>query len=84
MSLPPIQSFLKDIFTGKDGESFDLGRLLWAGTAIWAPALQTFDVVANHVRFDIQAFGVGMGVILAGGGGALALKRKTEPDAADP
>jgi hypothetical protein len=69
--------FFRDLFTGVDGETFDLGRVLLAvgciamvfgaGKIIWTGAL------------DFVAFGGGFGGLLVGGGGLLALKRQTEP-----
>jgi hypothetical protein len=72
-----MSKFIKDILTGIDGQSYDLGRVLLtlgcltmifgAGKIIWTGSL------------DFVAFGAGFGGLLVGGGGLLALKRQTEP-----
>lgn len=68
---------IRDLFTGIDGETWDLGRFLLAGgcstmigggvAAIW------------HGSLDFVAFGGGFGGLLTGGGALLLLKRHTEP-----
>jgi hypothetical protein len=72
-----LNKFIKDCFTTHNGETWDVGRILWAmsvltflGCAIFAIAMgQTWDAVS---------FGTGAGLVLAGGGAALGFKVNTE------
>lgn len=68
-------------FTGMDNETLDIGRILIALSVLDAIFLVTFQVTYKGMVFDIQQFGSGMGLLLAGGGGMLFLKRNTEPTA---
>jgi hypothetical protein len=66
-------------FTGKDNETLDIGRVLWAAGTI------VFFVLSIHSTykgqpFDPTAWGSGFAAVLAGGGAALGFKSKTEPD----
>jgi hypothetical protein len=77
--MPPL---LKDLLTGKDGESYDVGRVLWflCMLAFIGQSIYALVISADH-HFDPQAYGLGAGGILAGGGGGIGFKAKTEPDA---
>jgi hypothetical protein len=73
---------LKQIFTGKDNQTFDLGRLLWAKMSIAYVAMTAVVIIkgGDHPTISFQDWAIGAGAILAAGGGSLALKYKTEPD----
>lgn len=74
---------IKNMFTGVDNETWDIGRILWAKVSIVYCAISSYHVVA-HGAFDPQNWAIGASAILAGGGGALSLKSKTEPKNVDP
>lgn len=68
---------VKDLFTGIDGETWDLGRILLAlGCTIMS--VGGIDVIVTG-SLDFVAFGGGFGGLLAGGGALLMMKRDTEP-----
>jgi hypothetical protein len=71
---------LRDIFTGKDNTTYDLGRISWALSVIWFLSASTYNMVITST-FDMIAAGTGLGGILAAGGAALALKSGDEPNA---
>jgi len=66
------------MFTGVDNQTFDLGRLLWAKISIVYCAISGWHTYHTGT-FDPQQWAIGASAILAGGGGSLALKAKTEP-----
>jgi len=74
---------LKHMFTGVDNATWDIGRILWAKISVVYCAISGYHAVAHGV-FDAQNWAIGASAILAGGGGALSLKAKTEPGNADP
>ena len=76
-----FRDFLNDLFTSKDGRSFDIARVLWALSIIWFLGLATYSVVVNKALFDALAYGTGGAALLAGGGIGVGAKRKDEPDA---
>ena len=74
-----MMKLLKDCFTAADGESFDVGRVLWAQGVIVFLGLAIYSVVGQGHPFAMQAFGIGLGATLAAGGAALGFKAKPEP-----
>ncbi len=69
----------KHIFTGKDNETYDMGRILWAVGVVIFFGLAIYDVI-NSNKFDALSYGTGLGGLLTGGGAGIALKSKTEPE----
>lgn len=72
-------SILRDLFTGLDGQTHDIGRWFGGLSGLSGISLSVYDVVVNHSHFDAQAFGVGMAALAAGVGAFLKLKADTEP-----
>ena len=73
-----MTTLIKNLFTGVDNQTFDLGRLLWAKMALVYSGITIYHVYKTGV-FDYQNWAIGAGAILAAGGGSLALKAATEP-----
>ena len=75
-----IRTILRNLFTGKDGETHDIARVSWAagilsviGGGIWN---------ALHAGLvDMMALAQAIGVVVAAHGGALWAKKDTEPGA---
>jgi hypothetical protein len=76
-----MNKMLKDVFTGLDNKTWDLGRVLWAAAFVVGVGLVVHGHIVGH-DFDIQAYGVGIGSLLTGGGLGLKLKEGTEPSPA--
>lgn len=71
-------TILRDLFTGIDGLSHDLGRWSWAGS--WAGV--TGAAVANWLHggvIDVQGLAMAYGVVAGAHGAALWAKKDTEP-----
>jgi hypothetical protein len=73
-----MMEFFKKAFTGADNATWDLGRILWAKISVVYCALTSYHAIKNGV-LNPQDWAIGASAILAGGGGALGLKAKTEP-----
>lgn len=69
---------LKQLFTGVDNQTLDLGRVLWAAGAITFMGTAVYAVWKGQ-PFAPQDYGIGLGAVLAAGGAALKLKKDTEP-----
>lgn len=74
-------SVLRQLLTGVDGSTHDFMRYIGLAGTIVALTLQVYVVVWRGQAFDLQTFGIGMGVLCASIGAALALKKDTEPHA---
>lgn len=75
-----LLSFLKDITTTKDGESFDVIRVSLIIAGLSLIFLAAWDVIANRTHFNALEFGGGIGTLLGGAGLGIGAKRKDEPD----
>lgn len=77
-----LSDILTKMFTGKDNETWDLGRVLWAILVLQFVVLTSYQAIkaidANN-PWDAMAWALAAGTILAAGGGALLLKKTTEP-----
>lgn len=69
--------FFKDIFTEKDGESFELIAALGAIAVVVAIGIQCY-VSLKSGSFDIVNYGTGIGLLLAAVGGGQRLKPQVE------
>jgi len=72
---------LTQILTGADNETHDMGRYIAILSFMTAFTLEVYSVVKLGKVFDIQAFGTGVGILMAGVGAMLKLKESTEPPA---
>lgn len=65
----PAFNFLRGI----NNEHLELARLLWAISVFAGIVYAGANLAINHV-FSIVEFGTGMGILMAGGGGSVAIK----------
>jgi len=77
--LTGVRGALKQMFTGADNSTLDLGRILWAHMAVGYLVITGYHAVVSSGPLDPIAWGGGAAAVLAGGGGSLALKAGTEP-----
>ncbi len=73
-----MRKLLIDCFTGADGTTYDVGRVLWAIAFLFGLGFETASVVSG-LTFSLQEYGIGVGALLLAGGGSLHLKASTEP-----
>ena len=74
------RTVLLHLLTGKDGESLDLGRVMWIVTAFAHIGYTAWQAAATKT-FDPTGFATGAGLIAGGFGANILMKAKTEPDA---
>ena len=79
-----MKVMLKQLFTGADNQTQDLGRWLAALTGVSGIFFQGYVVIIHHATFSMQEFGVGAGALAVGVGAMLKLKEDTEPKDANP
>jgi len=73
-----MMTMLRNIFTGVDNTTFDMGRVLWFLTHIGYLALSVWHV-AQGGAIDFVQWASGAGLVLGAGGASLMVKSKTEP-----
>lgn len=74
-----IKAMMKQMLTGIDNSTLDIGRILWAMGILVFFGLSIYALVHKGQTFDPIAWGTGFGCALAGGGAALGFKKGTEP-----
>ena len=72
-------SIVRQLLTGVDNQTHDLGRWLAAVSSATGLGLQVYVVAWKGQPFDMAAFGLGCGALAAGVGAMLRLKADTEP-----
>jgi len=72
-------NFLK----GPTNQHLELSRMLWAISVVSGIGFAGAHLVMDHA-FSIIEFGTGMGLLMAGGGGATAMKDTAVARAATP
>ncbi|MEO8374149.1 MAG: hypothetical protein ABI471_02920 [Sphingomonas bacterium] len=72
-------NFLK----GPTNQHLELSRMLWAVSVVAGIGFAGAHLVIDHA-FSIIEFGTGMGLLMAGGGGAIAMKDTAVARAAVP
>jgi hypothetical protein len=75
--------FFRTALSGRDNESVDIGRVLWAGSAVLFGVLEVHSVIWLHQPFDALVFAQAVGLILVGGGASLGAKAHSEPEHRD-
>ena len=68
-------NFLRILLSGRDNESWDIGRFVWCLVILVFIYLSVFRM--EH--FDPVLWSTGAAAILGAGAGALRLKHETEP-----
>jgi hypothetical protein len=74
-----VKKALRDVLTGKDGLTHDLGRWMGALSFVTGIGLEVYAVVWARQPFDFLAFGGGVAALATGVGVMLKLKADTEP-----
>lgn len=69
---------LKQLLTGKDNETYDLGRVSWLVGMVAVILLATYEVM--HGTANIRELAESLGIVSAAGGASVAMKGKTEPE----
>jgi hypothetical protein len=71
---------IKQLLTGRDGETYAPARVYWCVASITHIALTAYGALILKDPSVITAFADGAGIILGGGGVGVWLTRKTEPE----
>ena len=71
-----MREIIRQLFTESDNITHDLYRYLAVASVVSGIGLQVYAVIKGQL-FDMQAFGVGTGALLAGVGVALGLKKES-------
>jgi hypothetical protein len=73
-----MDKFLRQLLTGKDNETYDIGRFTWLVGTVAIIALAFYEVTRGNI--NIREIAESLGIISAAGGASVAMKHKAEPD----
>ena len=74
-----MKKIFQDIFTGADGVTYDVARVLWFFTTLIGHLIYGFLVIFKGVQFDWVAYGSGNAALHGSFGASLWAKANTEP-----
>lgn len=72
-----MKEIIKQLLTGKDNETYDIGRVSWVVGLVAVIALAFYEVM--HASVSIRELAEALGIVSAAGGASVAMKSKTEP-----
>ena len=67
----------KQLLTGKDNETYDLGRVSWAVCLIAVIGFSIYQIL--HTEFSLREFGETIGAVVGVHSAGIWAKRDTEP-----
>jgi len=73
-----MNDILRQLLTGKDNTTYDIGRVTWLISMIAIIALAAYEVMHNTV--SIRELAESLGIVSAAGGASVAMKSKSEPE----
>ena len=73
-----MNTFLKQLLTEVDNHTYDLVKILAILSVIVGLGLMAYAVIRQNQPFSFQDFGTGVGLLFAGVGVALGLKKETD------
>lgn len=69
---------LKQLLTGKDNHTYDIGRVTWLVSLLAVIALAAYEVM--HGTVSLRELAESLGIVSAASGASVAMKSKTEPE----
>jgi hypothetical protein len=73
-----VNTILKQLLTGKDNQTYDLGRVSWLVGMVAVILLAAYEVM--HSTVSLRELAESLGIVSAAGGASVAMKQKAEPD----
>jgi len=73
-----MNNVLKQLLTGKDNVTYDIGRVTWLLGFIAVISLAVYQVMYSTI--SLREVAEALGIVTGASGAAVAMKGKTEPD----
>jgi hypothetical protein len=73
-----VKDVLKQLLTGKDNATYDIGRVTWLVGFIAIISLAVYQVMYSTI--SLREVAEALGIVTGASGAAVAMKGKTEPD----
>ena len=72
-----MKEIFQQLLTGKDNETYDIGRVTWLIGMVAVIALAFYEVM--HSTVSIRELAESLGIVSAAGGASVAMKQNSEP-----
>ena len=72
-----MKKIIKQLLTGKDNQTYDLGRIFWLVGMVAVIALAFYEVMHNSV--SLRELAESLGIVSGAGGASVAMKQNAEP-----
>ena len=72
-----MSNLVKNLLTGKDNETYDIGRVTWLLGTIAVIALAGYEVMRDNV--NLRELAEALGIVSGAGGASVMMKRDAEP-----
>ena len=72
-----MREILRQLLTGKDNQTYDIGRVTWLLGTITVIALAAFEV--STAQISLRELAEALGIVSAAGGASTMMKKDTEP-----
>ena len=72
-----VKKFLNDMFTEVDNRTFDLSKVLALVAVVNGLALTVYEVVWKGTTFNMESYGLGVGLLFGGLAAVLTFKKES-------
>ena len=72
-----MKQFFKQLLTGKDNETYDIGRVTWLLGIFAVIGLALYEVM--HTTISLRELAEALGIVTGASGASVMMKRETEP-----
>jgi hypothetical protein len=72
-----MKQFFKQLLTGKDNETYDIGRVTWLLGILAVIGLAIYEVM--HTTISLRELAEALGIVTGASGASVMMKRETEP-----
>jgi len=72
-----MTSLFKQLLTGKDNQTFDIGRVTWLLGFVAIIALAFYEVM--HTSVSLRELAEALGIVSGAGGASVMMKKDAEP-----
>jgi hypothetical protein len=72
-----MKQFFKQLLTGKDNETYDIGRVTWLLGIFAVIGLAIYEVM--HTTISLRELAEALGIVTGASGASVMMKKDTEP-----
>jgi hypothetical protein len=72
-----MKQLFQQLLTGKDNQTYDIGRVTWFVGFIAIISIAAFEVM--HSNISLRELAEALGIVSGAGGASVMLKKDTEP-----